>query len=204
MLKNFVMVGVAVTATSIPTVAGATTFVQGDTISCSTNTFASSGCNDGTLVPPGRQTIDADVQYGGAPEFFINVVPNTRPQSANPLISVDFDRGSVTLQGLGEAVRRITGTTLTFFNFDKPLRSVSTATPWTRTAGGTTTNRATIVNGALQIDLRGTDWNEDVSQVLNVSAVPEPGTWALMILGLGAVGFSMRRRQRSVARLQFA
>lgn len=28
-----------------------------------------------------------------------------------------------------------------------------------------------------------------------VSAVPEPGTWAMMLLGFGAVGFSMRRRR---------
>ena len=28
-----------------------------------------------------------------------------------------------------------------------------------------------------------------------VAAVPEPGTWATMILGFGAVGFSMRRRR---------
>lgn len=27
------------------------------------------------------------------------------------------------------------------------------------------------------------------------AAVPEPGTWGLMILGFGAVGFAMRRRQ---------
>lgn len=35
-------------------------------------------------------------------------------------------------------------------------------------------------------------------------SVPEPGTWLLMILGLGAVGFSMRRRQTTSTRFQFA
>lgn len=36
------------------------------------------------------------------------------------------------------------------------------------------------------------------------SAVPEPGTWMLMILGLGAVGFAMRRRTTGVAGVRFA
>jgi hypothetical protein len=35
-------------------------------------------------------------------------------------------------------------------------------------------------------------------------SVPEPGTWLLMILGLGAVGFAMRRRQAASVRYQFA
>jgi hypothetical protein len=35
-------------------------------------------------------------------------------------------------------------------------------------------------------------------------SVPEPGTWMLMILGLGAVGFAMRRRQNANVRFQFA
>jgi choice-of-anchor C domain-containing protein len=34
---------------------------------------------------------------------------------------------------------------------------------------------------------------------VNVTAVPEPATWALMILGFGAIGGVMRRRQGSFA-----
>lgn len=34
--------------------------------------------------------------------------------------------------------------------------------------------------------------------VFNGTAVPEPGTWAMMLLGFGAVGFAMRRRERHV------
>jgi hypothetical protein len=26
-------------------------------------------------------------------------------------------------------------------------------------------------------------------------AIPEPGTWAMMLMGFGAVGFAMRRRK---------
>ncbi len=33
------------------------------------------------------------------------------------------------------------------------------------------------------------------------AAVPEPGVWAMMIMGFGAVGFAMRRRPRSLAQV---
>ncbi len=39
----------------------------------------------------------------------------------------------------------------------------------------------------------------DMNRQFNLTAsVPEPATWAMMILGMGAVGFAMRRRQKNV------
>jgi hypothetical protein len=37
-----------------------------------------------------------------------------------------------------------------------------------------------------------------------VAAVPEPATWALMILGFGAVGVAMRRRHSVAAKVRAA
>ena len=30
---------------------------------------------------------------------------------------------------------------------------------------------------------------------VTINAVPEPGTWAMMLIGFGAVGFALRRRR---------
>lgn len=38
----------------------------------------------------------------------------------------------------------------------------------------------------------------------SVGAVPEPATWAMMLLGFGAIGVSMRRRRKNTALLQLA
>jgi hypothetical protein len=41
------------------------------------------------------------------------------------------------------------------------------------------------------------------NDVLNISAVPEPATWAMMFLGLGMIGFAARARSQKV-RVTFA
>ena len=38
-----------------------------------------------------------------------------------------------------------------------------------------------------------------ISRAAVVSGVPEPGTWAMMLLGFGAIGFSVSRRRSTVA-----
>ena len=38
----------------------------------------------------------------------------------------------------------------------------------------------------------------------SVAAVPEPSTWALMLLGFGGMGVSLRRRRKTAAITQFA
>ncbi len=40
--------------------------------------------------------------------------------------------------------------------------------------------------------------NASYSGTVNVAAVPEPSSWALLFIGFGAVGFAMRGRNRSL------
>jgi hypothetical protein len=39
------------------------------------------------------------------------------------------------------------------------------------------------------------DYDDFIVKAVVTSAVPEPATWAMMLLGFGAIGFSMRRRK---------
>lgn len=41
-------------------------------------------------------------------------------------------------------------------------------------------------------------------QLSVLSAVPEPGTWAMMLIGFGGIGYAMRRRRKAVPLPRFA
>ncbi len=61
------------------------------------------------------------------------------------------------------------------------------------TGGDLISSIAFDTNGIGVADLR----QVRIGGVAMAAAVPEPGTWGLMLLGFGAVGYSMRRRRRT-------
>jgi hypothetical protein len=69
---------------------------------------------------------------------------------------------------------------------------------FTATAGDVISSIAFDTNGTGVTDLR----QLRVGGV--AAAVPEPGTWALMLLGFGAIGAAMRKRRRTTHLPQFA
>lgn len=108
--------------------------------------------------------------------------------------------------GFGASAAAVTSWTATGFNFTGPVA--------TGTAGaidGNTTGLVANIGGTIALDwqagqtlwLRWKDANDSGSDhglaidnfSLSVTAVPEPGTYALMLAGLGAVGFLARRRR---------
>jgi hypothetical protein len=183
MKKSLAIFCAAMAAAVMPVSANAATVIEGDTIRCSTNTFPNSRCN-------GSDTSTVPVEFGGNPEFGIFAVPDF-----DPLLTFDFEDGILTLSSLGN--RTISSS---IFTFTLTNGRIFTGV----TGGGALASRASIVNGGLVLDLGGVTFTSGQTFDFNVSAIPEPGTWMLMILGLGAVGFAMRRRQAATVRYQFA
>jgi hypothetical protein len=53
------------------------------------------------------------------------------------------------------------------------------------------------LNPIVGLQLTSAQNSLEIDNVSVIAAVPEPGTWALMLLGFGAVGFSMRRKRET-------
>lgn len=109
--------------------------------------------------------------------------PGSCPQS-NPGNSIGF----------GE-----TGAGTLAFNFASPLTSITLSNFLDRYQGFDTTVSGQNITSAVGqgTPVRG-------GGVPPPGAVPEPATWATMILGFGLIGGAMRRRQRQMVRFHFA
>lgn len=87
--------------------------------------------------------------------------------------------------GLG-ATRGDPASGVFFLGFDRSQRSVTLSDFFVRYQSLSGLNRVTSASG------------QEVT-----TAVPEPGTWLMMIFGLGAIGFAMRQRSRTTTRLRY-
>ena len=98
---------------------------------------------------------------------------------------------------------------LVFLALTSPFNAGSVTTSGWTTVNGTGAD-GTIATGSSAVSrqwLIGAAFNSGsndgfkvASLKVNTSAVPEPATWAMMLVGFGAVGASMRRRRPVLAR----
>ncbi|WP_260599888.1 PEPxxWA-CTERM sorting domain-containing protein [Sphingomonas endolithica] len=85
--------------------------------------------------------------------------------------------------------------------------SIFTALPGTGSSGTTklgTTSSASVWLVSAALNQRNDGFKIAGLSVTPTGAVPEPATWAMMILGMGAVGFAMRRRSAVKTTVSYA
>jgi PEP-CTERM motif-containing protein len=128
----------------------------------------------------------------GTPETSVNLFEDTTPRQ----VSVDF----AFLNPLDATGALVTGSTTGFiipFTGCGILSGGCGAVDWSNTPTIFNFGSGGSFSLLLQDAAFGTPGTARVSGTFTYlsSSVPEPGTWAMMLLGFGAVGFAMRRRR---------
>jgi hypothetical protein len=105
-------------------------------------------------------------------------------------------------------VRSVTVNGTSVYNYTGGARSeFGVSDPFEHSFSTTTGNLFSAGNNEFVVTVENLGGSGIDPVALNMSflgsAVPEPGTWMLMIFGLGAIGFAMRRRQKASVRVQF-
>ena len=215
MKKKFLASVAALAAFAVPQLASA----QVSVVSSSPYGSASSGLPGAITFDPGS----AAYQIGGNAKVVngsmsgLYAAPATGPSqhdmtnylAAFPSTS-GMGAGSLFGFGLASAVTFYWGSiddynSLDFFNGDSLLGSVSgsmsSVMPNGDQASGLT-NRTVSISSATPFDRLVFNTGQNAFEADNFSfqsAVPEPASWGMMILGFGAVGFAMRSRRRQGA-----
>ena len=166
----------AANAAQTITITGSSGFFGDDSVQAGTSTVSTTGF-------PGVQTGTGAGTTGGAGSF-TRIFNFFTPQG--------FNLASITAQNIASS-------TLTNLDFSSvTLNGVSFAITNGAVDSASLFNQALIAGANNVLTLTGTTGGDAaLSGNLSfaaVSAVPEPATWAFMLVGFGAVGYSMRKR----------
>ena len=159
----------------------ATVLVQGSTNYSSSPVTFSFGDSIFTFASTGDPFAPTAVSTGGTGQ--INTI------FGSPTTNF-VDRGTVTF-GPGMQYAAFNAlTTISFSNGDNFIGLRATSGTDVFFGYAFTTNN--ILNGVVFNNVAG----QSITASVNLpAAVPEPATWAMMLLGFGAIGFTMRRRR---------
>jgi hypothetical protein len=157
------------------------------------NTFNGLGKSPGNSSP---FFVDLTGTVDAAP---FDSISQTIDTIAGAQYSLTFDLGSSTSWGIQDSIKATAGDTSSTFVSTNP--GGNTPNDWeTETLNFTATGLTTLISfdGITGGQYIGLD-NVDVEQT-GVGAVPEPSTWAMMLLGFCGLGFmAYRRKQNGVA-----
>jgi PEP-CTERM motif len=145
------------------------------------------GFSDAELTNPFDEILEFTTTVGGT----ISILANTTATFVGGPNDTDFS--SVTFLGPLPGAGSI-NVPATFFSTDlNEFRQLS---------------NTSITAGTYRLRLRGTPGTQNGafggSVAFVAGAVPEPATWLMMLLGFGAIGYSMRGKKKSGPRVQFA
>ena len=193
------------TANNVTTVYGSTTGVGGaDVVFIGSSAIS---ITDGN----GYASISDSALTGTFTSLIINPAPLFSALQFNlslnstSFLQVDYSIGGVFLNALGSGISQngnantgytVTAAPGTFFDAIR-LSSCSTSAVCNPIGLGTSfagSGTGSVINFERQNSI----------QLAAVSAVPEPATWAMMLMGFGAMGVSLRRRRRTQTLLQAA
>ena len=191
-MKTFLMTAAAVCAFAASSAQAATMTFSG------VGTASSSGAayvEDGITM---ANSSNNNYRYGYQNAGTLHLDQGT----SNGIYDFTFGTGAFDLASVDVAVAGGTGIG-TFTAFDANNVQIGTASFAASTTGTKNVSLAGITR--LHLVATGTHFNID-NLVLNAAtgAVPEPATWAMMMLGFGGMGYTLRRRSAKVARIRFA
>jgi hypothetical protein len=152
-------------------------------------TIGASGTTSGTISPlitdnvniPNKVEFDTTNAAAGSVTSFFDFSESFASQGIFTVGAATLPNSTVTL------VELLTGSPLTLVSSAGPSPNSLTFTSGTLAAGQTYRFRYTVNLGSPG-NISG--------NAAFYAAVPEPATWALMLLGFGGIGMAMRRRRR--------